>query len=80
MHLAEVGTTAASGFSHWRFGNVDWRVVLKIGIPGAVGAFAGATVLSNLSTESATPWVAGCCCSSASTSSPGSSSASPRSW
>jgi uncharacterized membrane protein YfcA len=58
VHLAEVGTTAASGFSHWRFGNVDWRVVLRIGIPGAIGAFVGASVLSNLSTESATPWVA----------------------
>ncbi len=58
VHLAEVGTTAASGFSHWRFGNVDWRVVLRIGIPGAIGAFLGASVLSNLSTESATPWVA----------------------
>jgi len=58
VHLAEVGTTAVSGFSHWRFGNVDWRVVARIAIPGAIGAFVGATVLSNLSTESATPWVA----------------------
>ncbi|CAN5282146.1 hypothetical protein BH18ACT10_BH18ACT10_16660 [soil metagenome] len=23
VHIAEVGTTAASGVSHWRFGNVD---------------------------------------------------------
>jgi uncharacterized membrane protein YfcA len=58
VHLAEIGTTAASGFSHWRFGNVDWTVVRRIAIPGALGAFAGASVLSNLSTESATPWVA----------------------
>jgi uncharacterized protein len=58
VHLAEIGTTAVSGFSHWRFGNVDWGVVSRIAIPGALGAFAGATVLSNLSTESATPWVA----------------------
>ncbi len=55
VHLAEIGTTLASGASHWRFGNVDWAVVLKIGLPGAVGAFAGATVLSNLSTEVAAP-------------------------
>ena len=46
VHLAEIGTTLVSGFSHWRFGNVDWRVVLKIGLPGAVGAFGG--VLVNL--------------------------------
>src|ERR1051325_6347920 len=58
VHLAEIGTTLASGFSHWRFGNVDWKVVAKIGIAGAVGAFAGATFLSNLSTEVAAPVMA----------------------
>ncbi|HEY4602813.1 MAG TPA: sulfite exporter TauE/SafE family protein, partial [Blastococcus sp.] len=51
VHLAEIGTNLASGLSHWRFGNVDWKVVGKIGVPGAIGAFAGATVLSHLSTE-----------------------------
>jgi uncharacterized membrane protein YfcA len=55
VHLAEIGTTLMSGASHWRFGNVDWKVVAKIGLPGAVGAFAGATVLSSLSTELAAP-------------------------
>ncbi|MBB5081875.1 sulfite exporter TauE/SafE family protein [Nonomuraea endophytica] len=55
VHLAEIGTTLASGISHWRFNNVDWKVVAKIGIPGAVGAFAGATFLSSLSTELAAP-------------------------
>ena len=55
VHLAEIGTTLVSGASHWRFGNVDWKVVAKIGIPGAVGAFAGATFLSSLSTEAAAP-------------------------
>ncbi len=59
VHLAEVGTTLASGAAHWKFGNVDWRVVTRIGIPGAVGAFAGATFLSSLSTEDAAPWMAG---------------------
>jgi uncharacterized membrane protein YfcA len=59
VHLAEIGTTLASGASHWRFGNVDWGVVAKIGVPGAVGAFAGATFLSSLNTESAAPWMAG---------------------
>ncbi|MEU6860613.1 sulfite exporter TauE/SafE family protein [Glycomyces sp. NPDC046736] len=58
VHLAEIGTTLASGASHWRFGNVDWKVVLKIGIPGAIGAFAGATFLSWLSTEIAAPVMA----------------------
>ena len=55
VHLAEIGTTLASGASHWRFGNVDWKVVRRIGIPGAIGAFAGATFLSSLSTDVAKP-------------------------
>ena len=43
IHLSEIGTTLVSGVAHWRFGNVDWNVVAKIGVPGAVGAFLGAT-------------------------------------
>ncbi|MDT0381759.1 sulfite exporter TauE/SafE family protein [Streptomyces sp. DSM 42041] len=58
VHLAEIGTTLASGLAHWRFRNVDWRLVAKVGVPGAVGAFAGATVLSGLSTQIAKPVMA----------------------
>jgi uncharacterized membrane protein YfcA len=59
VHLAEVGTTFASGLSHWRFKNVDWSIVLKLGVPGAIGAYLGATVLSSLSTRDAAPLMAG---------------------
>jgi uncharacterized membrane protein YfcA len=45
VHISEVGTCAASGLSHWRFGNVDWSKIVWLAIPGAIGAFAGATVL-----------------------------------
>jgi uncharacterized protein len=55
VHLAEIGTTLASGLAHWKFGNVDWKVVAKIGVPGAIGAFAGATFLASLSTAVAAP-------------------------
>lgn len=55
VHTAELGTTLASGVAHTRFGNVDWRTAFAIGIPGAVGAFLGATVLVRLSTEFARP-------------------------
>ena len=58
VHLAEIGTTLASGLSHWKFGNVDWRVVARVGVPGAIGAFAGATFLSWLSTGLAKPLMA----------------------
>ncbi|QDY08239.1 sulfite exporter TauE/SafE family protein [Micromonospora sp. HM134] len=55
VHLAEIGTTLVSGAAHWRFGNVDWTVVRRVGVPGAIGAFAGATFLSSLSTATAAP-------------------------
>jgi uncharacterized membrane protein YfcA len=55
VHLAEVGTTLASGTAHWRFGNVDWRVVALMSVPGAIGGFAGAVVLTSLSAEAAAP-------------------------
>ena len=58
VHMAELGTCAASGASHWRFGNVDWRTVRRIGIPGAIGAFIGAVALSSISAEVAKPWMA----------------------
>ena len=53
VHFAELGTTLASGASHWRAGNVDARVVKWLGIGGGVGAFAGATVLSQVSLSGA---------------------------
>jgi uncharacterized membrane protein YfcA len=59
VHLSELGTTLASGAAHWKFQNVDWRLVLRLGVPGAVGAFVGATLLSSISAEAAAPWTAG---------------------
>src|SRR5918999_6287950 len=47
VHLAEIGTTFTSGLSHWRFGNVSWPLLARIGVPGAIGAFARAPLLSN---------------------------------
>jgi uncharacterized membrane protein YfcA len=58
VHLAEIGTTLASGTAHWRFGNVDWRTVGLMAVPGAIGAFGGAVLLSALSAEVAEPWIA----------------------
>jgi uncharacterized membrane protein YfcA len=55
VHFAEIGTSLMSGLAHWKFGNVDWKVVARVGFPGAVGAFVGANVLSSLSTEVAAP-------------------------
>src|SRR5699024_11797268 len=57
VHIAEVCTTAASGTAHCKLGNVHWPTVLALGVPGAIGAFLGATVLSRISTAAAEPVV-----------------------
>lgn len=59
VHLAEIGTAAASGIAHGKLGNVDKTVLRRIAVPGGIGAFAGATVLSGLSTQAARPWASG---------------------
>ena len=59
VHIAEVGTTLASGVSHWRFGNVDWSKIGWLALPGGAGAFFGAVVLASVITaEAAEPIVA----------------------
>ena len=58
VHLAEIGTTFTSGLSHWKLGNVSWPLVARIAVPGAVGAYAGATVLSSLTASWVAPAVA----------------------
>jgi uncharacterized membrane protein YfcA len=58
VHLAECFTTVVSGVSHWRFGNVNWRTVRWIALPGALGAFVGASVLTNIDGDATKPWIA----------------------
>src|SRR6187200_2811248 len=59
VHFSEIGTSLVSGFSHHKLGNVDWRTVSILAVPGFVGAFAGATFLASLDGDTAKPWVAG---------------------
>lgn len=46
VHAAEICTTLASGASHWHAENIDKRVLIRLAIPGGIGAFLGATFLS----------------------------------
>ncbi|MFG6495060.1 sulfite exporter TauE/SafE family protein [Fictibacillus sp. UD] len=57
VHLAEVVTTAASGISHIKFGNVDRQVVLRLILPGSIGAFIGACFLSSLPGDVVKPYI-----------------------
>ncbi|MPY97792.1 MAG: Rrf2 family transcriptional regulator [Actinophytocola sp.] len=36
VHLSEIGTTLMSGFAHHKLGNVDWRTVSIIAVPGGL--------------------------------------------
>jgi uncharacterized protein len=48
VNLAKVATGVVAGISHWRFRNIDVRLVLNLAVPGCVGALIGVTVLSNV--------------------------------
>lgn len=58
VHVAEVFTTATSGISHWRFGNVNKELFVKLAIPGAIGAGIGAYVLSSFDGNVVKPYIA----------------------
>ena len=48
VHAAEIGTTLASGASHWHRDNIDRTILKQLAIPGGIGALLGATFLSNI--------------------------------
>ena len=58
VHLAEIVTTAVSGLSHAKFGNIDWPVLFKIAVPGSIGALIGALLLSSIDMSAARTWTA----------------------
>lgn len=58
VHAAETFTTGASGAAHWRLGNVDKKLVVRLAIPGMIGGAAGAYVLSNIDGNAIKPYIA----------------------
>lgn len=58
VHTAEIFTTGASAGSHIFHRNVDWRLVVRLGIAGVLGAIAGAWILSNVDASIMRPFVA----------------------
>jgi uncharacterized membrane protein YfcA len=59
VHAAEVFTTGISGFSHWRFGNVDWSFVWRLALPGMAGGAIGAYLLASIPGETVAPFMNG---------------------
>ncbi|MBV6394469.1 MAG: hypothetical protein HFACDABA_00034 [Anaerolineales bacterium] len=59
VHMAEVVTTGVSGTSHWRLGNVDWNLVKRLLIPGALAGGAGAYLLTSFDGDMIKPYISG---------------------
>ncbi len=57
VHAAEVFTTGASGFAHWRMGNTHADLIWRLAVPGMVGGACGAYLLANISGEFIQPLV-----------------------
>ena len=57
VHTAEIFTTAGSAASHLWHRNVDWRLVLRLGVAGVIGAVLGAWILSNLDAGAVRPFI-----------------------
>lgn len=57
VHVAEIFTTAFSGVSHIRFGNVDKELFKKIVIPGVLGGVVGVIFLTSIDGKLLKPYV-----------------------
>ncbi len=58
VHVSKVFANGAAGLSHWRFGNVDKRLLLGLAPAGMLGGVIGAMVIAALPTGVARPFVA----------------------
>jgi uncharacterized protein len=58
VNIAKVATGVASGLAHWRMGNIDRRLVVRLALPGAFGALLGVTVLANVDAKLLKPILA----------------------
>ncbi|MFL6858479.1 MAG: sulfite exporter TauE/SafE family protein [Allosphingosinicella sp.] len=57
VHTAETFTTAVSAISHVAHRNVDWKLFLRIAVPGVIGGVLGAYVLTRIDASVAKPAV-----------------------
>jgi hypothetical protein len=57
VHISEVFTTAVSGISHFKFGNVDRNIFLRLLIPGVIGGVSGAYILTELPGDRIKPFI-----------------------
>ncbi|MBP7172763.1 MAG: TSUP family transporter [Cloacibacterium sp.] len=51
IHTAEMFSSGASGFSHYKFGNINKKLLRFLIVPGVIGSVVGAIMLSKFSLE-----------------------------
>ena len=56
-HLAEVFTTGVSGVAHFKMGNVNKKLFLRLLIPGIIGGLIGAYILSSFDGKVLKPYI-----------------------
>lgn len=54
IHTAEMFASGASGYSHYKFGNVNKKLFKTLVIPGVIGAILGAILLTQLGNANST--------------------------
>ena len=57
VHVVECFTTGVSGISHLLHRNIDFKLFIRLAVPGVIGGFAGAYVLSSLDAGLVKPFV-----------------------
>lgn len=51
IHTAEMFSSAMSGYSHYKYGNVNKKMLLYLAVPGVIGAVSGSLLLIYLGNE-----------------------------
>ena len=59
VNLAKVATGLTAAVAHWRFDNIDRRLVRRLAVPGCLGALVGVTVLASVDGDRLKPILAG---------------------
>src|SRR5918992_6274060 len=55
VNLAKVATGLTAAVSHWRFENIDRRLVVRLALPGMAGALVGVTILASVDGDDLRP-------------------------
>jgi uncharacterized protein len=55
VNLAKVATGMSAAIAHWRFENIDHRLVVRLAVPGMAGAIIGVTILTSVNADDIRP-------------------------